>query len=174
MKGKIVLGVIFVCLFATSVFGDPNTEIRYSVTDLGSDQWEYIYTVENIGLAGGIEEFTIWFDYGLYDNLVVTTPETPAVDWDEIIWQPEPVLEDDGAYDALAEMWNPGIGVDKTVGGFSVSFDWLGVGKPGPQFYQIIHPVTFVTLDYGYTIPEPATLILFGLGGLCLRRKRKV
>ncbi len=66
------------------------TEIQYVTNDLGSGQWEYIYTVKNIGLSAGIEEFTIWFDYGLYDNLVVTTPETPP-EWDQIVWQVEPV-----------------------------------------------------------------------------------
>ncbi len=77
MKSRVFMGVVLVCIFATSVFGTPMTEIWYEVSDIGSGQWEYLYTVENIGLSGGIEEFTIWFDYGLYDNLVVTTPETP-------------------------------------------------------------------------------------------------
>ena len=93
MKSKIFTGVVLVCVFATSGFGTPLTEIQYMTNDLGSDQWEYIYTVENIGLSEGVEEFTIWFDSGLYDNLVVTTPETPR-EWDQIVWQVESLLED--------------------------------------------------------------------------------
>ena len=171
MRGKIVVGAVFVCLFATSVFGDPNTEIQYSVTDLGSDRWEYIYTVENIGLSAGIEEFTVWFDFGLYDNLVVTTPETPP-EWDQIVWQIEPVLEDPGGYDAVAT--NLSIDIGESLSGFSVSFDWLGGGEPGSQFYEIIDPVDFHTIESGWTVPEPGTLFLFGLGVLGLLRRKKI
>lgn len=169
MRGKIVVGVVSLCLFATSVFGDPNTLIWYQTTDLGSDRWEYIYSVENIGLTAGIEEFTIWFDYGLYDNLVVTTPETPP-EWDQIVWQIEPVLKDPGGYDAVATNLNIAMGT--SLSGFSVSFDWLGTDQPGSQFYEIIDPVDFHTIESGYTIPEPVTLLLFGLGGMILRRKK--
>ena len=118
-----------------------------------------------------IEEFTIWFDYGLYDNLAIETPDPPGWDWDEIVVQPEPIIEDDGYYDALAL----GIGIEQgqTVGVFAVSFDWLGMDEPGPQFYEIIDPLSFETIDSGFTIPEPGTVLLLGLGILALRRSVK-
>jgi hypothetical protein len=95
----------------------------------------------------------------------------PPGGWDEIVIQPEPVLEDDGAYDAKA--LSMGIGVGQSVAGFAVSFNWLGDAlMPGPQFYEIIDPETFETIDSGMT-PEPATLLLLGLGGLTLLRKRR-
>lgn len=149
-----------------------DTEIIYEITDLGSGQWEYSYEVKNLSLEEGIKEFTIWFDYGLYDNLVVTTPETPP-EWDQIVWQVEPVLEDPGGYDALATGFN--IAVDESLSGFSVSFDWLpGTGDPGSQYYEIIDPDNgYITIEDGYTVPEPATLCLLGLGMLTLRRRRK-
>jgi len=172
MKSVIFVGVVLGCLFATSVFGTPMTEIQYVTNDLGSDQWEYIYTVENISLAAGIEEFTVWFDFGLYDNLVVSTPETPP-EWDQIVWQVEPVLEDPGGYDAVAT--NLSINIGESLSGFSVSFDWLGVGDPGSQYYEIIDPITFNTIEDGYTVPEPASAVMLGLGGVLvvLRRVRR-
>jgi len=168
--------VIFIVLFASSGLDAANTEIWYEVSNLSPGRWEYTYEVYNISLSVAIEEFTIWFKYGDYYDLVVTTPDPPASDWSEIVWDPEPVLQDDGAYDAKAEAWILGIGVGENVSGFSVSFDWLpGTGQPGSQFYEIVVPNTspVVVIDSGWTIPEPGTLWLMGLGGLMLRKKRK-
>lgn len=171
MKSKIVVGVVCVSLLTTAGFGAPNTQIWYETTDLGSGQWQYTYDVININLSVPIEEFTIWFDYGLYDNLTIETPNPPAGDWDEIVWQPEPVLLDDGAYDALT--LTVGIGVGESVSGFAVSFDWLDAGEPASQYYEIIDPGDFHTIEDGYTVPEPATLFLLGFGGLPLLKKRR-
>jgi len=172
MKSKVSLAVIVGCLLATSVFGDPNTQIWYETTDLGSNRWQYTYDVTNISLTENIEEFTIWFDYGFYDNLTIITPDPPAGDWDQIVWQVEPVLQDPGGYDALAKNLNIGIG--ETVYGFSVSFDWLGTGAPGSQFYEIINPINFQTIDSGYTVPvpEPTTICLCIAGAVMLLNKK--
>jgi len=173
MENKVFIGVVLVCVLAASGFGSPLTGIQFLANDLGSNQWEYVYTVENIALSEGIEEFTIWFDYGLYDNLVVTTPAPLSDNWNEAVIQPEPVLSDDGYYDVLAETGDPGIGIGIAAGDFSVSFDWLGSGTPGSQFYEIIDPDTFATIEDGYTVPEPATMILLVAGMFALRTKRK-
>jgi hypothetical protein len=174
MKRQIFVGVIFVLFLSGIVLGGLKTEIWYQTSELGSGWWQYTYDVKNISLTETIEEFTIWFEFGLYENLAVETPDPPANSWSEIVLQPEPVLKDDGAYDAKA--LNLGIGIGETVKGFAVSFDWLGDGvMPGSQFYEIINPVTYQTIDSGWTkiIPEPATLFLLGLGSLALRVKRK-
>lgn len=171
MKKEILAGFAFGILFSAIALGSLSTQICYEATDLGSGRWQYSYDVTNISLTPAIQEFTIWFEYGLYDNLSIETPDPPAGDWDELVIQPEPVLEDDGYYDALA--LTSGIGISETVSGFVVSFDWLGAGQPGSQFYEIIDPMTFETIDSGWTVPEPATLFFLGLGGAILQRKRR-
>ena len=93
-----------------------------------------------------------------------------AAAWDEIVLNPVVGLGVDGAYDALAEA-SP-IGTSTTVSGFSVSFNWLGEETPGSQFYEVIDSDTFVTIDSGWTVPEPTMLFLLGLGALLGRKKR--
>jgi hypothetical protein len=175
---KILFQAIIACVWVTTGFAESMTWISYEAEEFGGARWEYTYEVMNIDLSiesvpAAIEEFTIWFDPGLYANLVVTTVAPLSNAWDEIVWQPEPVINDAGGYDALAEILNPGIGAGQSVKGFSVSFDWLGLGTPGSQYYEIINPLTFETIDAGDTIiPEPATLLIIGLGGLLFRSRR--
>jgi len=172
MKRRVFTGVILGFLITTIAFGLPKTEIRYETSDLGAGRWKYTYDVYNLGLTETIEEFTIWFGIGSYDNLAIETLDPPAGSWDELVWQPEPVLDDDGGYDALATNLN--IGISENVYGFVVSFDWLGTGEPGPQFYEIIDPDNYpVPIEIGWTVPvpEPGTVLLLGLGGLVLRKK---
>ena len=174
MKSTIAAGAIFVFFFAAVGFSVPMTQIWYQADELGAGRWQYTYDVSNFSLPGPIEQFTIYFEYGddvqpLYDDLAVETPDPPAGDWSEIVLQPEPVLSDDGLYDALALY--TGIAQGQTVSGFKVSFVWRGTGEPGSQLYEIIDPQTFETIDSGQTIPEPAALLLLGLGAMALRRK---
>jgi len=176
MKRQIFAGVVFAIFLTAIGSGAPKTEIRYQTSDLGLGRWQYTYDVTNISLTVPIEEFTIWFDFGLYDNLAIETPDPPASNWSEIVIQPEPVLQDDGAYDAKA--LGPGIGIGQTVKGFAVSFDWMGDAvMPGSQFYEIIDPVTYQRIDSGYTVPEPASAVMvFGgwvLLGLQGRRRKR-
>lgn len=169
MKAAEFGGIIIVMLFCAISFG---TIIYYEPNPMEEARWQYTFSVVNNSLAEPIQEFTIWFDYGKYGNLTIETGDPLAYEWDEVVWQPESVLEDAGAYDALALVG--GIEVGLQAKGFRVSFDWMGEGDPGSQFYKIVDPDTFDTIEEGLTIliPEPATLFLLA-GSLMLYRTRK-
>ena len=142
--------------------------------NVAGDRWQFDYVVDNDTLGFDIEEFTIWFDLGLFDNLDVVA--SPA-DWDSIAINPDGSIPDDGFFDSLALA--AGIAPGDILGGFSVQFDWLGDGSPISQFWEIIDPFTFDVLDEGETnvtivrVPEPATLalLLAALGLLALSRR---
>jgi len=148
------------------------TTILYDVRDLGSGKFEYEYSVTNDTLAVDIEEFTIFFDMVLYSNLSLTLTPTG---WDPLVIQPDIALPADGFYDALALVSR--ISPGDTLGGFGVSFDWLGTGTPWSQLFEVVDPTTFETLDSGATIPvpEPLSILLLasGLGGLAIVKGRR-
>ncbi len=140
--------------------------ILYEVTNLSGSTWEYTYTIENEETFP-IEEFTIWFDLGVYENLQLTG--SPSLDWDGFVAQPDIFLPDDGFADwfALGALINPG----ETLSGFSVSFDYLASGTPGTQFFELIDPLTFDSITDGFTqlkvnnpVPLPGTFALLSLG----------
>jgi len=146
------------------------TMISYIATARGGGQFECEYSVTNDTLGVPIRQFTIWFDVELYDNLIITTQDPLASEWNEII------LEKTGfglpvGYDALAD--EGGVPPSQTVGGFLVRFDWVGLDIPGPQFFEIIDPLTSETMDSGYTIPEPASILVLGFGSFVLLRRHR-
>lgn len=170
-----LLGLLF---FAANNYA---TTITGTLTNLNGNRWEVNYSVTNDTLGGPIEEFTIWFDLGLYDNLsVVSTPP----DWDPLVIQPDPFIPDDGFYDALALI--SGISSSASLDGFTLAFDWLGSAAPTSQFFEVVDPFNFNVLDSGQTsltvtdpttpMPEPHSgiLILTTLLLLILLRKQKI
>ena len=160
-----LLGSIFPQLCVAS----PIT-VQYQALDLGNGRWQYVYDVQNDSWVQSIKEFTVWFDRAKYRNLQVATPNPPAANWNEMVAQPDPVLHDDGFYDALAV--GSGISLGSHVAGFTIAFDWLGSGKPGPQSFDIVDPITFQTKYSGVTLPEPSAFILLA-GAIAASRRRR-
>ncbi|MEW8349263.1 MAG: hypothetical protein AB2687_13220 [Candidatus Thiodiazotropha taylori] len=173
---QITLKIVLLLWLASNIASA--NPIYYELTDYGGGNYEYQYTVDNQNLAS-IEEFTIWFDLGLYDNLYITGSH--SADWDGVAIQPDPLLPDDGFADWLS--FGAAINPGEILGGFSVVFDWFGSGTPGSQFFEIIDPVNYASLSSGFTqaasnptsVPEPETWLLMTVGLLIVdsRRLRK-
>ncbi len=165
-KGKTSAACMGVWFWLLPIAPALATTVSFTVNNLGGTNWEYNYSVSNDTLTSDIEEFTVFFDVALYQNLTLVAAPSG---WDPLVIQPDPAIPDDGFYDALA--LSGGIIPTGSLGGFKVSFDYLGVGTPGSQAFDVIDPVTFATLDSGFTqaaaVPVPAAGGLF-LGGITL------
>ncbi|MFH1420204.1 MAG: PEP-CTERM sorting domain-containing protein [Planctomycetota bacterium] len=166
----LTLAGVWLSAFGRVCQADEIVSITYELSDLGAGKWEFRYDVTNHALVATIEEFTIWFEFGSMSNLAITTPDPPANGWDELVVQPEPLISEDGFYDTLT--LGDAIMVGETVGGFSVSFDWIGPGIPGPQTFDIVDPISFATLHTGQTVPEPGTALLFSMAILAIYARR--
>lgn len=162
--------LIFVFLYILSLTKAGATVISYDVTNISGNTWEYSYSLSNDTLAFDIQEFTIYFDYGVYQNLSITPLSSPA-GWDSLVIQPGAFLTNDGYFDSFSLA---GLAPGDSVGLFSVQFDFLGTGGPGSQFFEIVSANDFSVLDSGYTslyeppgtsaVPVPAAIWLFGSG----------
>lgn len=169
---KLFLLAIFTLLFPLSASA---TIITTDLTSLSGNTWQAEYTISNDALVSPIDQFTIWFDLGFYENVsVVSTP----TDWDPLVIQPDASIPDDGFYDVLA--LGAGISSGDLLAGFTVSFDWLGGATPMSQLFEIIDPSTFTAIDSGQTslvvasVSEPSIIALLALGlvGLVFCRRK--
>ena len=96
--------------------------------------------------------------------------------WDLLLIQPDTGIPAAGYFDGLALA--DGIALDDALGGFSVTFDYLGAGTPGSQLFSIVNPNSFDELDSGttkrFSVPQPGTLplMLAGMGALAYWQRR--
>lgn len=122
----------------------------------GHDRWQYSYLVTGREFAAG-QGFSIHFDVTRYAAL--ENPSIPDAAWDVIVLQPDPLIPDDGLYDAQAlASTNPANLI------FHVTFVHLAASPPGSQPFSI-YGSDFSDLETGRTVPEPSA-ILFVLAGL--------
>ena len=171
-------GRIFLLLLGSVVAGTTHaTLITHEFTNLVGNTWQAEYVVANDTLAVAIEEITIWYELGVYENIVAVGAPP---DWDPLAVQPDPLLPDDGFYDALA-LGAP-LAAGSSLGGFVVQFDLIGATAPDSQFYEVFWN-GFFDSDSGFTVPaqsgpgpiampEPGSLWLAALGSLGLVRRR--
>jgi hypothetical protein len=141
--------------------------ITYDVAQETGNSWVYSYEVTNDG-SEPIEEFTIWFDLDLYSNLSLVST---AGGWDPLVVQRDLALPHDGFFDALADI-GAALAPGLSLGGFSVRFDFLGLGTPGSQAFDILSTDPFGVIESGVTRPrvvpvsEPMILVLWMLAAL--------
>lgn len=174
------LGILL--LLACSVESANATTITFDVANLGGNTWEYNYTVINDTLGVPIEEFTIYFDPASYGIL---SPGPAPAGWDPLVVQPfNDPFDPRGFYDAFA-LFAPPISPGDSLGGFTVTFEYLLAGTPGSQLFEIVtfNPLSFdlQVIDSAQTIPAvvplPAAAWLFGtalLGFVGYSRRRKI
>lgn len=148
--------------------------IDYTSTALGGNHWRFDYTVHNDTLGTPLDEFTVFFDENLFANLAGATGPSG---WDVLLIQPDTGIPAAGYFDGLA--LTGGIAFGDTLGGFSVTFDYLGAGTPGAQLFSIVDPNSFLELDSGLTkstsVPLPGTLplMLAGMGAMAYWQRRR-
>jgi hypothetical protein len=173
---RIMSRLLIVGLLASASVSHASV-INYSLTSLGGISYRYDYTVTNDGsITPTIALFDISFDPALYDESSLTNLSTTP-GWDIFILGSGIGIP--AAFDASTV--GPGIGVSESLGGFAVSFNWLGGGTPGIQEFQIYDGSTFDLLGEGVSVlassstavPEPGTFALLGLGLLALAFKRR-
>jgi hypothetical protein len=155
--------------------------IAYNSQQVSSTQWRYDYEVTATASDPSVEEFTIYFDHVIFQNIAVSaSPEN----WDSIVIQPDVGLSSDGFFDSLALDF--GIAPGSSQAGFHVTFNFLGTGLPLAQRFDIVDPVTFATISSGMTllavtnvpptgVPEPTSIMLISLpfAFLFTRREKK-
>lgn len=178
-KGFAALALLCSTSFANAVI------IESELSSLGGSSYQYDFKVINDDLAAGIEQFSVYFDFALYENLSVVA--SPA-DWDSIVIQPDAGLPDDGFFDSLF------LAAPLTMGdmldGFSVAFDWLGAAMgpaAGGNDFEVFD-FNFNVVASGQTtavvtpppppppnpIPEPGMLSLFGLALLFAGMRKRI
>lgn len=141
-----------------------SVKIQYEALDLadeitGEDLWQYTYRLDEFPFAANFG-FSVLFDPARYRGLE-SPPPAVGPDWDVLSIPPDPLLADDGRYDAQALTASPSVAEP-----FSVTFIFLGTGTPGPQAFEVFEP-SFSTVQTGFTVPEPSSRILL-LSGVCI------
>ncbi len=177
--GRIRTLVAVVSLLCTSIAGSASASvITYEATNLGGSGWRYDYTLLNDTSVVPVEQVTIYFDLGVYENLRSATAPTG---WDPLTIEPDPALPDDGFYDAIVFNVLDALPFGASLSGFSIDFDFLGAGTPGSQRFQFLLSSSLEVLGDGLTqqavataVPEPDSLLLLtaGLFALLALRRR--
>lgn len=191
---KGLLGMVVALMFMASASMSWATTIEYTATDNGLGNYTLVYEVTNDTLSDDIAWLSIFFgqttdglNFNNYDQFSNFSPdydgdgtEPQPTGWFSYSFEPSPAIDLPGQFNSDVVIGS-GIGTGTSLGGFTVSFDWTGVGSYDDLYYEV---GTSSTIDTGYTVqsggpapvPEPATILLVsaGLAGIGFLRRKKV
>ncbi len=169
LSRNILIGLMAACGMAANA-----AIVQYNATALGGGFWRYDYSLEGAAPAGGFDGLTIYFEASSYGQLAnAVTP----LGWDPLVVQPDTSIPADGFLDllSLGGLLTGNVGPVE----FSVDVEYLGVGAPGSQRFELYQLAPFDVVASGQTgqpngVPEPATgaLVMLALGGIMLSRAR--
>lgn len=147
------------------------TTISQEYVNLTGSLWQADFTVTNDSLLADIYAFFLIFEPQDFASIALVGSPT---DWDAFVAQPGPGEFDYGnvywvtAVDAIAPR--------TTLGGFSLTFEWVGpecCGFGRPLNFEIFDPESLSVVEIGgteqavirpTTVPEPGSFALLSLG----------
>jgi len=166
---KFFVSLVLVLLMATGVcFASVETDVYVESSFVSGNTWLLDYVVKNNTLAA-VKEVTVEFDFGSFANL--SDVSGAGAGFNIQVWPAVPQTNDGWAFDVV---FDTPVGIGDSFAGISMQVDYLGGGDPIMQYFEVIDPVTFVMIADGYTVPEPVTLLLLGLGGLVVRGNKQL
>jgi hypothetical protein len=144
----------------------PAAIITFTSQSLGGNNYRYIYDMTQAQITAN-QEIQIRFNASLYNTLSNATAPAP---FSASVFQPNNPPNAPGDYLVFTTQNNPSM-----AGTFSVDFEWLGGGLPGAQPFfinQFDGGGSFLSvIESGTTqnaVPEPATLVITGIGLVAL------
>ncbi len=176
-KGFAALALLCSTSFANAVI------IESEVSSLGGTEFQYDFNVINNDLVAGVEGFSVYFDYTLFEIIdVVASP----VDWDSFVAD-FGLLPEDDFFDSFF-LVDP-IALGDSLDGFSVSVNYLGTASAPEAAGNLfeVYDGNFAILEAGVTtekvvipppnpnpIPEPGMLSIFGLALLFAGMRKRI
>jgi hypothetical protein len=166
----LVIAASLLLLFCASPAVADDVSVQYTVTSLGSDLWQYDYTVQ--GTFSANMAVQIYFTSPAYGVDMIDL-KTGGPDWTTYGAGPELGSDLPGAYYIVALVDNPSM---NSV--FDVICQWNPGGEPGTQQFNVLDLSNggSALLDWGLgtteassAVPEPTSLLQMIFAGLaCL------
>lgn len=159
-----ITGLLTLAVGLIAVSDANATTVLFTVTDLGSSQYRFHYTLTDFSTFPANQVFEVQFDPTLFTSL---SNGTASPDFSVFVLQPNNPVGAPGIYSAMALVANPSMTV-----GFGVDAVFVGPGVPGSQpFFIYQFDIGPDPIESGQTVtvvPEPASWLITAAGVLGL------